>query len=807
MRVSFNWLKEFVDIDIDPFELAERLTLAGIAVERVIELGKGIERVVTGRIEDLAPHPNAGRLQVALVNVGTEKLQVVTAAANIRQGDVVPVALEGAKLASGLTIKRAKLRGVESRGMMCSGQELGLDPKTMPPEEAHGIMILPPGTPLGKDAKEVLGLNDFVLEFDLTPNRGDCLCVYGVAREVAALLDKPLKPVTPAYPELPESIEGRVRVDIEAEDLCGRFVGRLVKNVRVGRSPLWMQQRLRSAGVRPISNIVDVTNYVMLELGQPMHAFDYDLLADGHIIVRRARPGEKIVTLDGAERSLLPDMLLITDPSGPVAVAGVMGGLNTEVTDKTVNVLLEAAYFNPVSIRKTSKALGLRSEASLRFEKGIDIGGCDRASARAAQLIAEIGAGDIVAGKVDNYPKPAAEKKIVLRPARVSYLLGVDIPRQEAAQILKRLHFGVQEAGEGLLVSVPTHRPDVTIEVDLIEEIARLYGYGRVPGTLPYGATTCGLMSREQSLVSLIRRVLSSTGLNEVVTYSFTSTRIFDKFGLPQDSPLRCALKIRNPLSEEHSIMRTLLLPGLLEVLARNYSRSRLKDGAVFEMGRVFYPRGEGMLPEERPKLAAAAMGRTPGGWSGSGREMDFFYLKGVLENLLKALKCGPAAFAAAAGEAGFHPGRSAYIEVSGARIGVIGELHPDTAERFELPEKVAAWEVDLSLLLEASGRPLVYTPLPKFPAVERDIAVVVSEDVPAAEVEKCIWDAGGELLRSVQLFDVYRGEQVPAGCKSLAFSLVFYAGNRTLTDEEAAAAVAAVERELARRHQARLRS
>jgi len=807
MRVSFNWLKEYVDIDVDPHELAEKLTLAGIAVERVIELGRGVERVVTGRIEELGPHPNADRLQVALVNVGTEKLQVVTAATNVRPGDVVPVALEGAKLASGLSIKRARLRGVESRGMMCSGQELGLDPKTMPPEEAHGIMILPPGTPVGRDAKEVLGLNDFILELDLTPNRGDCLCVYGVAREAAALLDRPLKPVTPAYPELPETIWGQVRVDIEDTDLCGRFVGRLVKNVKVGRSPLWMQQRLRSAGMRPINNIVDVTNYVMLELGQPMHAFDYDLLLDGHIVVRRARPGEKIVTLDGTERELLPGMLLITDPSGPVAVAGVMGGLNTEVTDKTVSVLLEAAYFNPVSIRKTSRALGLRSEASLRFEKGIDIGGCDRASARAAQLIAEIGAGDVVAQKVDNYPVPAAEKKIWLRPARVSQLLGVDIPQSQAAQILQKLHFGVCEAEDGLLVSVPTHRPDVGIEVDLVEEIARLYGYGRIPGTLPYGPTTCGIKTKEQSQAALVRRVLSSTGLFEVVTYSFTSPRIFDKFGLPQDSPLRSALKILNPLSEEHSIMRTLLLPGLLEVLARNYHRSRVKDGAIFEMGRVFYPKGEGVLPEERPKLAAAAMGRTPGGWSGAGREMDFFYLKGVLENLLRALKCGPAVFAAAPGEAGFHPGRSAYVEVEGVRVGVIGELHPDTAERFELPEKVAAWEIDLSRLLEVSGRPTVYTPIPRFPAAERDIAVVLGEEVPAAEVEKAIWEAGGELLRGVHLFDVYRGEQIPAGCKSLAFSLVFYAPDRTLTDEEAAAGVEAVEKELARRFGARLRS
>jgi len=793
-------------MDISPQELAERLTMAGIAVDAVTETGKGIERVITGRIENISPHPNADKLVVATVNVGKEKLRIVTAATNVGEGDVVPVALEGAKLAGGMVIRRARLRGVESLGMMCSGQELGIDPKTLPPEQAHGIMILPPGTAVGKDVKELLGLDDFILELDLTPNRGDCMSIIGVAREAAALLGRRIRTFQPRFPELEERIEGQAGVEIEATDLCRRFTGRLIKNVSVGRSPLWMQQRLRSAGVRPISNIVDVTNYVMLELGQPMHAFDYHLLVDGRIIVRRARAGEKIVTLDGVERDLTGEMLVIADPSGPVGIAGVMGGLATEVTGKTVSVFLESAYFNPISIRKTSKALGLRSEASLRFEKGIDISGCLRAADRAAQLISEIGAGEVVSRFIDNYPVPYSEKPVCLRAGRTAYVLGVEITKEESSRILSSLEFKVQDAGEDLLVTVPPHRTDVNLEIDLVEELARMYGYGRVPETLPCGPSTHGMKTREQSLTAKARDLLAECGMYEVMTYSFTHPKVFGKMNLPQNSPLRNAVKLENPLSEEHSIMRTLMLPGLLETLARNFSR-RVQNGAIFEIGRVFYPRGVNCQPEERLMLSAAAMGRTAVSWNAASREYDFYYMKGVLECLFRRLGAGTVVFRPETGNPGFHPGRTAVLEAGDARLGVVGELHPDVLENFALPEKAVAFEIDLNELFAISGRPASYAPLPRFPAADRDIAVIVRLDIPAADIFEAVRSAGGELLQSVSLFDVYRGEQVPEGFKSMAFSLKFLAGDRTLTDAEVSERIEAISRTLAEKFGASLRS
>ncbi|MDD4237883.1 MAG: phenylalanine--tRNA ligase subunit beta [Desulfotomaculaceae bacterium] len=806
MRVSYKWLQEFVEIDIAPQELADRLTLAGVTVEGVTELGSGVSNVLTGRIESISPHPNADKLVVTSVNTGGVQRQIVTAATNVREGDVIPVAVEGARLASGLVIKKAKLRGVESRGMMCSGQELGIDPKTMVAEQANGIMILPPGTPLGKEAKEILGLDDHILELDLTPNRGDCLSMIGVAREVAALLGRPLRIPQPSFKELAESIEGQARVDIDATDLCGRFCARLIKNVRMGPSPLWMQQRLRNAGIRPISNIVDVTNYVMLELGQPMHAYDYNLLADGRIIVRRARDEEKMLSLDGCERSLTPDMLAITDSDGPVGIAGVMGGLTTEVTAKTTSVLLEAAFFNPISIRKTSKVLGLRSEASQRFEKGIDIGGAARATNRAAQLIAEMEAGDAVSGVIDVFPEPPQAKIVSFRPARAAYILGVEVPKEEAAEILTALQFKVRDSGADLLVTVPTHRVDVSLEVDLIEEIARMHGFDQVPGTLPFGQSTQGKQTREQSLIAGIRNRLAGDGLYELMTYSFTHPRVLDQMNLPGESPLRETVKLQNPLSEEHSVMRTMMLPGLLDALARNFSR-RVQNGAVFELGRVFYPQGEGSLPEERQVLAAAAMGRTPAGWNAPAWELDFYYLKGVLENLFDYLRTEPVSFKPELENPSFHPGRSAWLEVAGARLGVLGELHPDVLEQFELPDRVVAFELDLDRLLAVSGRPPVYATLPRFPAVERDIAVLIKQGTPAVQVVDAIRSAGGDLLRSVSLFDVYRGGQVSQGYQSMAFSLRFYAEDRTLTDTEVAEITSAIAQALAQQFGAELRA
>lgn len=806
MKVSYNWLQDFVDLELSPQELADRLTLAGIAVESVTELGQGISGVVTGRIETISPHPNADKLVITRVNTGGEKLQIITAATNVKEGDVVPVALEGAKLAGGLVIKRAKLRGVESRGMMCSGQELGIDPKTMPPDQAHGIMLLPPGTPLGRDAKEILGLNDFILELDLTPNRGDCLSVAGVAREVAALLGRSFRPVEPSFPETTEKIDGQVRVDINAPDLCRRYVARLIKNVRIGRSPLWMQSRLRAAGMRPISNIVDVTNYVMLEMGQPLHAFDYDKLAGHHIIVRRAGDGEKIVSLDDVLRELNSDMLVIADPSGPVAVAGVMGGLSTEVTEQTTAILLEAAYFDPVSIRRTSKALGLRSEASLRFEKGIDPNGCLQAVNRAAQLIFDMDAGEVAAGAVDNYIAPVAEKKILFRPQRATYVLGLDIPRETASAILSKLQFKVQAAGEDLVVTVPTYRSDVSIEEDLIEEVARIYGYHQIPATLPFGPSTLGVKTREQSFRTQIADILAGAGFYEVVTYSFTNPRVFDQMNLPADSPWREAVRIQNPLSEEHSVMRTLMLPGLLEVLANNFNR-RLPDGAIFELGKVFSPGGKESAPEERLVLAAAAMGKSTGNWQMQPQELDFYYLKGVLESMFSVLGINDVKFSPENNNPSFHPGRTAIIKAGGNKIGIAGELHPDVLEKFALPERVAAFVLDFKALFDISGRPRIYRPLPKFPGIERDLAIVLQREIPAGDIMETIRETGGELLQAVSLFDIYQGEQVPRGYRSLAFSLKFQAADRTLTDAEVSEVTDTIAATLSRRFGAQLRN
>lgn len=806
MYISYNWIKDYVDIDLPPQELAERLTLAGVAVENLIELGQGISGVVTGRIENIDPHPNADKLIITTVNTNTEKLQIVTAATNVSVGDVIPVALVGAKLVGGLAIKKAKLRGVESRGMMCSGQELGIDAKLMSPDQAHGIMILPPGTPLGRDAKELLGLNDTILELDLTPNRGDCLSVIGVAREVAALLGRPFRLDEPVFPETEENIAGQVKVDIQAPELCRRYIARLLRNVRIGRSPLWMQARLRAAGMRPISNVVDITNYVMLEMGQPLHAFDYGKLVDRHIIVRRGGEGEKMLSLDDVNRDLNPDMLVVADPSGPVAIAGVMGGLATEITDTTTSILLESAYFDPVSVRRTSKALNLRSEASLRFEKGIDVDACLRALSRAAQLIYDLDAGEVVAGTVDNYISPLSERNIVFRPRRATHILGMELPKEKAADILTGLHFKVQDAGEDLLVGVPSYRMDVSIEEDLVEEVVRMYGYHRIPSTLPSGSASHGAKTKEQSFRTLVADALAGAGFNEVITYSFTNARVFDLMNLPADSPLRDAVSIQNPLSEENAVMRTMMLPGLLELLSRNYNR-RIQDGAVFELSKVFWPVDSQAQPEERLFLAAVAMGRTPGNWSAPGKQLDFYYLKGVLEHLCAVLGTDAITYVQESSNPSFHPSRTARLEVKGSKIGLIGELHPAVLENYELPEGVVAFEIDFEQLYAVAGKPKVYNPLPKFPGVERDLAVVLKRDNKAGDILEAIRATGGGLLQSVSLFDIYHGEQVPAGYQSMAFKLKFQAPDRTLTDAEVSQITDAIAAALADRFKAQLRA
>jgi len=785
LRVSLNWLQEYVDIDVPPVDLAESLTLAGLAVEGLEEPGREIEKVYTGQIIKIDGHPNADKLVICQVALGgEEQTQIVTGATNVREGQVVPVAVLGAKLAGGLTIKKAKLRGVESRGMLCSGAELGLDPDILPEDQQHGIMILPADTPIGVDVKPLLGLDDVIMELELTPNRGDCMSMLGVAREVAALLQKPLKMPAIDLTEIPPGAGDHVKVDIDDSELCRRYVARLLKNVRIGPSPAWMQQRLRAAGVRPISNVVDVTNYVMMEMGQPMHAFDYHKIKDGHIIVRRAAADETIVSLDNAERKLTPDMLVITDPGGPVAVAGVMGGLESEVTDDTTAVLLESAYFKPINVRRTSRDLGLRSESSSRFEKGIDLTGCVRAADRAAALLAQMGAADTVALVVDNYPEPTVAKTILLRPDRVNRFLDTDLTADEINRLLTRLHFTVQEDSNGLLVLVPDYRPDISIEVDLIEEVARLHGYNQINNTLPTGVITQGARTYAQRLAINVKEFLAKGGFKEVITYSFINTRVFDQVGLPEESRYRNVVQLQNPLSEEQSVMRTLLFPGLLEVLQRNSNR-RVKDGAIFELGRVFYPRAGEILPKEVPMLAAAVTGSTPGGWNLQPAPMDFYYLKGCLEALLAYVGVKEVTYRPAVDIIGSHPGRTAIVLADDVELGVIGELHPDVQESYDLSQRVTAMELNFHRLLQVAGTSKKYQPLPKFPGVERDLAVVVQQDLPAQQIIDKIYLVGGAILRDVQVFDIYRGEQFAPDRYSMAFALKFQASDRTLTDEE----------------------
>lgn len=806
MRVSYNWLKELVDLGgIGPQELAEKMTMAGVAVEHLEELGKDIDNVVIGKIMKIDRHPDADKLVVCQIDVnGPELIQIVTGADNVREGHIIPVAVHGAKLPNGLKIKKSKLRGVESNGMLCSGQELGMDAASLPEDQQHGILILPPDLPLGADAKQVLGLDDVILELELTPNRSDCLSMTGVAWEVAAVLGTQVRLPEIQVTESAESTKDLIKIDIADADLCGRYAARIIRNVKIGPSPVWMQQRLRSCGMRPISNLVDITNYVMLELGQPLHAFDYDTIQGQQITVRRANVGEQLVTLDDVERRLDSEMLVIADAKGPVALAGVMGGLHSEVTAQTTNILLEAASFTGPSIRRTSRRLGLRSEASLRFEKGINPQICEVAADRVAQLIAQLGAGEATAGIVDNYPRPIAEKTVELRVARVNKILGIALTIEEVAAFMKRLGFVFTIDHDTLAVQVPTRRVDITIEEDLIEEVVRLYGYNNIPTTLPEGATAQGGKNYQQKVEDLVRSTMTSSGLMEVITLSFGNQRSFDLLGIPADSPKRQAVVIQNPLSEEQGIMRTTLLPGLLEVAGRNYAR-RVKDIPIFELGNLFLPRGEKEIPIHQLTLGGIVSGETAGAWNQSVQAMDFYYLKGMVEFLAEQLAV-TLTFARATTIPGFHPGRTAAIFLGEQEVGVIGQLHPDAAENFGVPDITCAFEINLAMLIQESTLNKNYTTLPKFPGTERDMALLVSKEVAAGALVKTIVANGGKLLTEVQLFDVYQGQQIQAGFKSMAFRLKYQALDRTLTDDEVNAIQARIGEQLFAQYAAQLR-
>ncbi|NOY53111.1 MAG: phenylalanine--tRNA ligase subunit beta [Deltaproteobacteria bacterium] len=779
MLISLNWLKEFISIDESPDELSGRLTMAGLEVESVRDLAEGFDRLVVGHILRKDPHPDSDHLTLCRVDVGKDEVQIICGAANHRQGDKVVVALPGARLPNGMEIVPAGIRGVESFGMICSEKEMGLS------DTSEGVMILPGDAVPGTPAAEILGRNDTVFEIDLTPNRPDCLSHFGVAREIAAWTGNALKEPAAVVEEKGPEISTLIDVNVREPDLCPRYACRVIENVTIAPSPPWMQERLRAVGLRPINNVVDVTNYLLMELGHPLHAFDFDLLKGNRIEVRRAGEGEKIRTLDEVERTLDEGMLLICDGKKPVAVAGVMGGGNSEVGNGTRRVLLEAACFQPASIRRTAKRLGLHSESSHRFERGTDIEGLATALDRAASLIAALAGGRVAKGRIDIYPAPFREGVIPLRAAKVRDLLGISLPAGEIRLILERLQLTVEEGDrETLHVAIPPFRVDLEREIDLIEEIARIYGYNRIPSTRTRATLEPGGTTRNRQLSMRIRRALAAEGFFETIHYSFHNPDDLDRLGLAPDDPLRRFIEIRNPLSRDQSVMRTTLLPALLHNLRRNLKRSR-SGLRLFEVGRTFEKSADAPALEKERLAGVAAGAEVLPGWDRQEREVDFFDLKSVLERLFRGLGISSTEWTALETVPFLHPGKSALIRNGETSLGYLGELHPEAMKRFELPQRVLCFDIDLEALFRAASGKIIYRPAIRFPAVERDIALVLPDTVPAGSIDKAIRESAPGLIRDVRLFDLYRGKPIPEGRKSLAFSIRFQAEDRTLTDSE----------------------
>ncbi|ALS23521.1 phenylalanine--tRNA ligase subunit beta [Paenibacillus naphthalenovorans] len=794
MKVSYEWLSQYVDISGNTAaELAEKLTRSGIEVDIVENRNKGVEKVVVGFVKSREKHPDADKLSVCIVDAGQgEDLQIVCGAKNVAAGQKVPVALIGAKLPGGLSIKRSKLRGVESQGMICSAKELGLNDKLLPKEIQEGILVLPEDTEVGASILDVLALNDEVMDLDLTPNRSDCLSMLGTAYEIGAILGREVK-LPDAESGLRKNTSGikaedKISVEISAKDLCSHYAARLIEGVRIGKSPLWLQNRLMAAGIRPINNIVDITNYVMLEFGQPLHAFDADKLANGHIDVRLAREGEKLVTLDDVERTLEPHMLLITDGTKPVAIAGVMGGANSEVTEGTTRIVLESAKFDGGSVRKTSRQLGLRSEASLRFEKEVNPEAVIPALNRAASLIAELAGGQVASGVVEAVSGEHRPVKIEITVGRINSYLGTELSAEEVKAIFGRLNFAVEPLDrDGFRVHVPSRRGDITRAVDLIEEVARLHGYDHIPTTLMNVVTTPGALTREQSIRRVVRTLLTNSGLHEAITYSFTHPEQIHSFPGAHRETKPVALAM--PMSEERSVLRTSLVPHLLDVAAYNRNRN-INDVAVFEIGRVFLSDEETLsrLPEEKLMLAILLTGkRSDVHWTGKPGDVDFYDLKGIFEGLVQYLGIEGVRYVAA-GPEGFHPGRCAQVEVErdGVRkiIGTLGQLHPALQQQKDLADTYVL-EVEMDALTELAGERFTYDPLPRYPAIIRDMALVVDRGVAVGDLLDKARETAGSLLESIQVFDVYTGERLGADKKSVAISLVYRTPDRTLTDNE----------------------
>lgn len=794
MQVSIKWLKDYIDFDETPEQLADKLTMAGIPVENVVRADEGLEKVVTGKLTEVVPHPDSDHLQVCTVDVGEkELLTIVTGAPNVSQGQVVPVALVGAHLPNGQKISKGKLRGIPSMGMLCSADELKMELANLPEEQKTGIFILPEDTPVGEPVAKVLGLDDCVLEFELTANRGDCFSVFGIVREIAVLAGK-----QPHWPEIvakendDAKAEDMVKIGIDAPDLCSRFSARVLKNVKIGPSPEWMQKRLEGAGIRAINNVVDVTNFVMVELGQPMHAYDYDEVKGHSLTARRAEVGENVHTLDDSSRLAKGGELVIADAEKPAGLAGVMGGLETEITEKTTTVVLEAASFNGPSIRRTSRAIGLHSEASGRFERGVDATGTVRALDRAAQLLSEMGACTVTKGVVDVYPVKKDAVTVMFTAAEINGRLGTEISGAKMKEILESLGFAVENTGtEAYRLTVPSWRGDVSCMEDVSEEVARIYGFDNIQSTTPRGAVMEARQSARQAFSDRIRRVLASLGMDEARSFAFTHPSLFDKLNVPEDSELRRAIPIMNPLTDEYPLVRTTLLTNLFENAVRNFSRKN-EDIRIFELAPVFLPKALPVTeqPDEVLKLVGLLTGRRePVGWGQDGAAIDFYDAKGVVEQLFSALSISR--YTVEAGEHfALHPGKTAVFKKGRDVLAVVGEVHPAVQEAFGVTKKLYVFEMDVATMLANAAKNFTSQSLPKYPGVSRDLALIVSEKTAAADVERVIKKNAGPYFKDVALFDLYTGKQIGEGKKSLAFAMRFQSGEKTLTDEEVDAAV-----------------
>ncbi|RLB82615.1 MAG: phenylalanine--tRNA ligase subunit beta [Deltaproteobacteria bacterium] len=782
MKVSLSWLKDYVTIDVDVDKLAEALTMAGLEVDALVDRYAYLGRIVVGRIVQMAPHPDADTLSLCRVDVGTGIKSVVCGATNIKEGVLVPVALPGAQLLSGDTIEAGRIRGQVSEGMLCSEAELGLG------MDSSGILLLPETAKPGLGIADALGLSDCILEFDLTPNRSDCLSIIGIAREVAAILKTPLKYPRVKLPPGEIPIEELTSVTIKAPEHCPRYAARVVTDVKIAPSPFWLQDRLHSVGLRAINNVVDVTNFVLMEMGQPLPAFDFDRLAEHRIVVRTAQEGQTFSTLDGVERTLASDMLMICDGKGPVALAGIMGGLESEIEDHTTRVLIESAYFNPITIRRTAKRLGLNTESSHRFERGVDPAGTIRALDRAAQLMVELAGGKLAEGVIDVYPRPIPERVIDLSIKRTNRLLGTRLSQDEIGAYLKSVELDVEPLDEDRLKVVPpTFRVDITRAEDLMEEVARLRGYDQIPTTHPVSHVVARKPDKKLRVRDRVRQLLAGCGFSEIVTYSFISRDACDRLLLHDQDPRRQMVSIRNPLTEDQAVMRSSLIPGLMATMYRN-SKQRNEDLKIFELGKVFLSTARDQLPDEVEMISGLWTGaRYDRTWHFKETKADFYDIKGVVEAVCAGLNITGVRFTSLTGTdfPYLRPGYAAQIHAGNGRLGAVGELSPAVLKNFELKQTAYCFELDFDRLIRHVTEQRYARPISRFPATDRDLSLIVDVPVEAQGVLDFIKGLNQEFIETVEIFDVYQGPPLPEGKKSMALRFTYRSFERSLTDSE----------------------